>query len=74
MMRRIVLRVSPISCSTGVPAIGKEADQVLGRRQRHHVLDALVIGAAGSLAVRAGRFGGGGGVVVMASGSFDAVS
>jgi hypothetical protein len=40
-------RVPEISVSTGVPAIGKEADQVLGRRQRRDVADALVVGLAG---------------------------
>ena len=36
----------------------KEPDQVLGRRQRHHVLDPLVVGLARALAVRIPTFGG----------------
>jgi hypothetical protein len=47
MILRMDARVPEISVSTGVPAIGKEADQVLGRRQRRDVADALVVGLAG---------------------------
>ena len=48
----------------------EEADQVLRRRQRHHVLDPLVVGLAGAFAVRiptfAGGLGGhGGGLLVL---------
>ena len=75
MMRRIALRVSPISCLDRRAGDREEADQVLRRRQRRHVLDALVVGVAGALAVRSERaLGGGVGFVVMASVSFDAVS
>jgi hypothetical protein len=53
-MRRIASRVRTTSDSTGVPGDREEADQVLGRRQRGHVLDPQVVGPAGALAA-AGR-------------------